>query len=97
MVATEHTFEKIAELLAGALAREQERPPFSDDPEPIEGECLPVLGTRPVGDVEPMELVQLAKGIESHGASDMAKRILQIRPPPRRACSVSKGQILKYP
>jgi hypothetical protein len=25
-----------------------------------------------------MELVELAKGIESHGASDMAKRILQI-------------------
>ena len=28
--------------------------------------------------MEPMELVQLAKGIEARGASDMAKRILQI-------------------
>jgi len=38
----------------------------------------PALGARPIAEVEPMELVQLAKGTESRGASDMAKRILQI-------------------
>src|SRR5271154_6515507 len=38
----------------------------------------PLLGARPVADVEAMELVQLAKGIERRGASDLAKRILQI-------------------
>jgi integrase len=38
----------------------------------------PTLGERPVAEIEPMELVKLAKDIEARGASDMAKRILQI-------------------
>ena len=44
----------------------------------LKANVYPVLGGRSIADVEPMELVQLAKGIESRGASDMAKRILQI-------------------
>jgi len=34
--------------------------------------------SRPIAEIEPTELVELAKGIETRGASDMAKRILQI-------------------
>jgi len=41
--------------------------------------CIyPVLGERPIAEIEPLELVALAQGIEARGASDMAKRILQI-------------------
>jgi len=44
----------------------------------LKANVYPILGDRPIADMEPMELVQLVKGIESRGASDMAKRILQI-------------------
>lgn len=44
----------------------------------LKGNVYPVLGNRPISQIEHMELVALAKGIEARGASDMAKRILQI-------------------
>ncbi len=64
--------------MAGALAGKQERPSCGDDQEPASGERLPRSWTRPIAEIEPTELVELAKGIETRGASDMAKRILQI-------------------
>jgi len=77
-VATEHTFEKIAGLwlehwkgnkCARHVATTQNR---------LKVNVYPILGNRPVAELEPRELVQLAKDIEARGASDMAKRILQI-------------------
>ena len=44
IVATDHTFEKIAELVAGTLAGQQERPPRRDNTKPAEGERLPGPG-----------------------------------------------------
>src|ERR1017187_3606105 len=44
----------------------------------LRANVYPVLGSRPIAEMEPTELVELAKGIETRGASDMAKRILQI-------------------
>ncbi len=76
--ATEHTFEKIAELWLEHWKGNKSARHTATTRNRLNANVYPVLGDRPVADVEPMELVQLAKGIESRGASDMAKRILQI-------------------
>jgi integrase len=46
---------------------------------------LPLLGHRPIGDIEAPELVALVKAIEARGVSDLAKRALE-------TC----GQIMRY-
>jgi len=76
--ATEHTFEKIAELWLEHWRVNKSARHAATTRNRLKVNVYPVLGGRPIADVEPMELVQLAKGIESRGASDMAKRILQI-------------------
>ncbi len=77
-VATEHTFEKIAELWLEHWHGNKSARHAATTENRLKGAVYPSLGNRPIAEVEPMELVQLAKGIESRGASDMAKRILQI-------------------
>jgi integrase len=78
LVATEHTFEKIAELWLEHWRGNKSARHSATTQNRLKVNVYPVLGERPIAEVEPMELVQLAKGIEGRGASDMAKRILQI-------------------
>ena len=40
-------------------------------------DVFPMIGTRPMMDIEAPEMVEMAKAIESRGASDLAKRSLQ--------------------
>jgi hypothetical protein len=77
-VATEHTFEKIAELWLEHWNGNKSARHAATTRNRLKANLYPVLGARPVAEIEPMELVELAKGIEARGASDMAKRILQI-------------------
>ncbi|MGP8175488.1 MAG: tyrosine-type recombinase/integrase [Terracidiphilus sp.] len=77
-VATEHTFEKIAELWLEHWRGNKSARHSATTRNRLKVNVYPVLGERPIAEVEPIELVQLAKGIEARGASDMAKRILQI-------------------
>ncbi len=76
--ATEHSFEKVAELWHEHWHGNKSVRHAATTKNRLKANVYPVLGARPIAEVEPMELVQLAKGIESRGASDMAKRILQI-------------------
>jgi hypothetical protein len=76
--ATEHSFEKIAELWLEHWHGNKSARHAATTKNRLKVNVYPALGARPIAEVEPMELVQLAKGIESRGASDMAKRILQI-------------------
>jgi integrase len=78
MVATEHTFEKIAKLWLEHWKGNKSTRHSETTRNRLINNVYPVLGDRPIADVEPMELVKLAKDIEGRGASDMAKRILQI-------------------
>jgi integrase len=75
---TEHTFEKIAELWLEHWKGNKSARHAATTRNRLKGSVYPALGARPIAEVEPMELVELAKGIETRGASDMAKRILQI-------------------
>jgi integrase len=77
-VATEHTFEKIAELWFEHWKGNKSVRHAATTRNRLRGNVYPILGARSVAEIEPMELVQLAQGIEARGASDMAKRILQI-------------------
>jgi integrase len=43
----------------------------------LESDVFPVIGARPMIDIEALELVKMAKGIEARGAADIAKRSLQ--------------------
>jgi integrase len=43
----------------------------------LEADVFPVIGARPVGEIEAPELVRMAKAIEARGALDIAKRALQ--------------------
>lgn len=51
----------------------------------IEANVLPLLGSRPIGEIEPPELVAMVKVIEARGVADLAKRALQ-----------TTGQIFRY-
>lgn len=77
-VATDHTFEKIAELWVEHWRGNKSARHASTTVNRLKVNVYPVLGNRPIAEIEPFEVVQLAKGIESRGASDMAQRILQI-------------------
>jgi len=77
-VATEHTFKKIGELWLDHWKGNKSARHWETTRNRLKANVYPVLGERPFAEVEPMELVQLAKDIEARGASDMAKRILQI-------------------
>jgi integrase len=77
-VSGEHTFEKIAESWLEHWRGNKSARHATTTENRLKQNVYPSLGSRPIADIEPMELVQLAKGIEARDASDMAKRILQI-------------------
>jgi integrase len=78
IAATEHSFEKIGELWLEHWRGNKSARHATTTQNRLKGNVYPVLGNRPISQIEHMELVALAKGIEARGASDMAKRILQI-------------------
>ena len=77
-VATEQTFEKIAELWLDHWKGNKSTRHVATTRNRLKVNVYPILGDRPIAEVEPTELLRLAKDIEARGASDMAKRILQI-------------------
>ena len=78
IVVTEHTFKKIAEQWLEHWRGNKSTRHSETTRNRLKANVYPILGDRPIAEVEPMELVRLAKDIEARGASDMAKRILQI-------------------
>jgi Arm DNA-binding domain len=51
----------------------------------LEANTFPLLGARPIGEIEPFELLKMVKAIEARGVGDLAKRALE-------TC----GQIFRY-
>jgi integrase len=76
--ATEHTFEKVANLWLEHWRGNKSARHAATTENRLKGNVYPVLGVRPIAVIEPMELVQLAKAIEARDAPDMARRILQV-------------------
>jgi hypothetical protein len=78
MVATEYTFEKIAEQWLEHWRGNKSACHAATTRNRLRANVYPVLGSRPIAEIEPMELVEIAKGIETREVTDMTKRILQI-------------------
>lgn len=70
-VATDHAFDKIAELWLEHWRGNKSACHSSTTINRLKVSVYPVLGNRPITEVEPIELVQLAKEIEARGASDI--------------------------
>jgi integrase len=77
-MSTEHTFEKVASAWLEHWAGNKSPRHVETTRNRLKVNVYPVLGDLPMDNIEPMKIVALAKGIESRGASDMAKRILQV-------------------
>lgn len=75
---TEHTFEKVAEMWLEHWHGDKSARHVANNKNRLQANIYPVLGRRPIAEIEPMELVQLVKSIEARGATDMPKRVLQI-------------------
>jgi len=76
--ATEHAFEKVAELWLEHWRGNKSTHHAATTASRLRANVYPVLGNRPINEIEPMEVVQLVKTVEARGALDMAKRILQV-------------------
>jgi integrase len=44
----------------------------------LEGDLLPALGTRPIAQIEPLEILEAIRKIEKRDAVEMAKRVMQM-------------------
>jgi integrase len=75
---TEHTFQKVADRWLEHWKGNKSVRHAATTKNRLRRNVYPILGNRPIGEIDPMELVRLATGIEARGVSDMAKRILQV-------------------
>lgn len=78
IVATEFTFEKIAEQWLEHWRGNKSARHAATTRNRHRANVYPALGARPIAEIESTELIEHAKGIEIRGASDIATRILQI-------------------
>lgn len=78
LAATEHSFETVArEWWAGwQVTRSSSHVRYVI--RRLEQNVFPVIGTRPIAEIEAKELVPMVKGIAARGAPDIAKRCLQM-------------------
>jgi len=84
-VQTEHTFEKIAERWFEHWRCDKSLQHVETTKSRLKKNLYPVLGSRQIDEIMPTDIVQLVMGVEERGASDMAKRMLNIT-----------GQIFRY-
>jgi integrase len=79
------SFETVAKLWAERWSAGKSLQHVDATKNRLEANVYPMLGTRPIGEIEAPELVKMAKAIEDRGAGDVAKRALQ-----------TTGQIFRY-
>ena len=82
---TEHSFQTIASLWWGHWRTGKSKRHADVLKRRMEADVYPVIGARPVSEIQAPELVAMVKQIEKRGASDLAKRALQ-----------SVGQVFRY-
>jgi len=70
-MATEHTFEKVALAWLEHWKGNKSPRHVETTRNRLKVNVYPVLGDLPMDNIEPMKIVELAKGIESRGASDI--------------------------
>jgi integrase len=81
----ENSFQTIAGLWFEHWRVEKSRQHVDATRRRMEANILPLLGSRPITEIEAPELVAMVKAIETRGASDLAKRAME-----------NAGQIFRY-
>jgi integrase len=81
----ENSFQTIASLWFEHWRVEKSRQHVDATRRRMEANILPLLGSRPITEIEAPELVAMVKAIETRGASDLAKRAME-----------NAGQIFRY-
>ena len=84
-IAAGNSFQTIAGLWFEHWRVEKSRQHVDATRRRMEANILPLLGTRPIAEIEAPELVAMVKAIETRGAADLAKRALE-----------NTGQIFRY-
>ncbi|MBW8365803.1 MAG: integrase arm-type DNA-binding domain-containing protein [Rhizobium sp.] len=80
-----NSFESVAREWYGKQVHTWVKTHAADVLRRLEGNAFPVIGHRPIKEIEPPELLMMARKIESRGAHDLAHRVLQV-------C----GQVFRY-
>jgi integrase len=83
--ANAHSFHSIAHLWMEHWSVGKSQRHVDTTRRRLEANTLPMLGARPITEIEAPELVRMVKAIEQRGASDLAKRALE-----------TTGQIFRY-
>ena len=84
-IAAENSFETIAKLWFDHWRAEKSAQHVDATRRRMDANILPLLGARPITEIEAPELVTMVKMIEGRGAADLAKRAMQ-----------NVGQIFRY-
>ena len=84
-IAAENSFETIAKLWFDHWRAENSAQHVDATRRRMDANILPLLGARPITEIEAPELVTMVKMIEGRGAADLAKRAMQ-----------NVGQIFRY-
>jgi integrase len=74
---TEHSFQTVAGLWLEHWQAEKSPRHVDATRRRMEANIFPMLGARPIGEIEAPELVAMVKAIETRGAADLAKRALE--------------------
>jgi integrase len=75
--AAENSFQTIAGLWFEHWRAEKSHQHVDATRRRMDANILPMLGARPIGEIEAPELVAVVKAIEARGATDLAKRALE--------------------
>lgn len=84
-LAAENSFEAVAREWYGKQVHTWVQHHASDVKRRLENNIFPIIGKRPIGQIEAPELLQAIRVIETRGAYDLAHRVLQV-------C----GQVFRY-
>ena len=85
MASASDSFRTVAQLWLAHWRVDKSKQHVDATARRLEANVLPRLGTRPIAEIEPRELVGMVKAIEARGVGDLAKRALE-------TC----GQIFRY-
>jgi integrase len=75
--AKEHSFRSVSESWLEHWSADKSAQHVDATRRRLKANVLPLLGSRPVGEIEPSEIVRMVRTIEARGRGDLAKRAFQ--------------------
>ncbi|MFO7541213.1 MAG: integrase arm-type DNA-binding domain-containing protein [Thiobacillus sp.] len=78
LLSSANSFEAVAREWYGKQANTWVKTHAADVLRRLEANAFPAIGHRPIKEIEPPELLMMARKIETRGAHDLAHRVLQV-------------------